>query len=141
MQIQSVSAARILGQALAPNDPHFLPMGGQTWWVCVLVGTVGCVVIGVIVVFVWGLFKSHEIFRWNAPLYRDALYSSLKDADGRANVLRYFSALYAESFHRMNEFWSAYLQVLVAALLVILLTILLLTKTITAEAGLPILSA
>ena len=41
----------------------------------------------------------------------------------------------------MSEFWSTYAQVLIATILITLLTILLLTKTISAEAGLPILSA
>ena len=47
---------------------------------------------------------------------------------------------YAEYLQRRNEFWTAYGQVLLAVLIVIVLTILLITKTITAEAGLPILS-
>lgn len=42
---------------------------------------------------------------------------------------------------RRNEFWTIYIQVIVAVLIVVMLTLLLLTKTISAEAGLPILSA
>ena len=48
---------------------------------------------------------------------------------------------YTEYLKRRNEFWTAYGQVLLAILIVIVLGILLVTKTISAEAGLPILSA
>jgi len=47
---------------------------------------------------------------------------------------------YAEYLQRRNEFWTAYGQVLLAVLIVTVLAILLLTKAISAEAGLPILS-
>ena len=47
---------------------------------------------------------------------------------------------YSEYLHRRNEFWTAYGQVLLAVLIVVVLTVLLITPTITAEAGLPILS-
>lgn len=41
---------------------------------------------------------------------------------------------------RRNELWAAHAQLLVAVLVAVLLTVLLLTGTISAEAGLPILS-
>ena len=47
---------------------------------------------------------------------------------------------YTEYLQRRNEFWTAYGQVLLAVLIVIFLAILLITKTISAEAGLLILS-
>ncbi len=54
---------------------------------------------------------------------------------------QYASDAYSEYLLRRNEFWTIYGQVLTAILIVIILSILLVTKTITAEAGLPILSA
>ena len=42
---------------------------------------------------------------------------------------------------RRNDFWLSYGQILIALIIAVLLTVLLLTKTISAEAGLPILSA
>lgn len=42
---------------------------------------------------------------------------------------------------RRNDFWLAYGQIVIALSIAVLLTVLLLTKTISAEAGLPILSA
>ncbi len=47
---------------------------------------------------------------------------------------------YTEQLQRRNEFWTSYGQTIVAVLMIVVLTILLLTRTISAEAGLPILS-
>ncbi|MBI5746923.1 MAG: hypothetical protein HZA13_07960 [Nitrospirae bacterium] len=58
----------------------------------------------------------------------------------RPNIPRYLSDSFAEFLQRRNEFWTTYGQVLISALIIIILSILMLTKTITAEAGLPILS-
>ncbi|KAA1252519.1 hypothetical protein F0M16_22455 [Vibrio cholerae] len=47
----------------------------------------------------------------------------------------------ADFRERRNEFWSVYGQIVLAIFIVVILAILLITKTISAEAGLPILSA
>lgn len=47
---------------------------------------------------------------------------------------------YGEYLARRNEFWLTYGQITVAILLLIVVTVLLLTKTIDPDAGLPILS-
>lgn len=47
---------------------------------------------------------------------------------------------YAEHLARRNEFWMSYGQITVAVLLLIVVTVLLLTRTIDPDAGLPILS-
>jgi hypothetical protein len=47
---------------------------------------------------------------------------------------------YAEHLSRRNEFWTTSGQVTVAILLLIVVTVLLLTRTIEADAGLPILA-
>ncbi len=49
-------------------------------------------------------------------------------------------AAYAEHLSRRNEFWVTYGQTTVAVLLLIVVTVLLLTRTINPDAGLPILS-
>jgi flagellar biogenesis protein FliO len=49
-------------------------------------------------------------------------------------------AAYAEHLARRNEFWVTYGQTTVAVLLLIVVTVLLLTRTINPDAGLPILS-
>ncbi len=55
-------------------------------------------------------------------------------------LARHASDAYIESLQRRNEFWSVYGQVIIAVLIIVILSILLLTKTISPEAGLPILS-
>jgi hypothetical protein len=50
------------------------------------------------------------------------------------------TAAYAEYLTRRNEFWITYGQTTVAVLLLIVVTVLLLTRTINPDAGLPILS-
>jgi ABC-type glycerol-3-phosphate transport system permease component len=55
-------------------------------------------------------------------------------ADGLSN-------LYQSYLEKRNDFWEHYGQVALAVLIVVVLAVLLLTKAISAEAGLPILSA
>ena len=55
-------------------------------------------------------------------------------------LARHASDAYIESLQRRNEFWSIYGQVIIAVLIIVILSMLLLTKTISPEAGLPILS-
>ena len=56
-------------------------------------------------------------------------------------VARQFADAYSDFLQRRNEFWTAYGQTLIAILIIVVLSVLLLSKTISAEAGLPILSA
>lgn len=51
------------------------------------------------------------------------------------------SSAYQNYLEKRNDFWEHYGQVALAVLVVIVLAVLLLTKVISAEAGLPILSA
>ena len=48
---------------------------------------------------------------------------------------------YQQYLEKRNDFWEHYGQVALAVLIVVVLAVLLLSKTISAEAGLPILSA
>jgi hypothetical protein len=58
-----------------------------------------------------------------------------------ANLLLTWSAgVYADHLGRRNEFWVGYGQITVAVLLLTMVTVLLLTRTINPDAGLPILS-
>lgn len=56
------------------------------------------------------------------------------------NAMKQLSNVHSESLERRNEFWTVYGQVVLAIFIVFALSILLLTRTISAEAGLPILS-
>jgi len=58
-----------------------------------------------------------------------------------STLARQFADTYSDFLQRRNEFWTTYGQTLIAILIIVVLSILLLTKTISAEAGLPILSA
>jgi len=57
----------------------------------------------------------------------------------RPNIRSLLDA-YSEHLERRNEFWTGYGQIIIAGLIIIVLTILLLTRSISAEAGLPVLS-
>ncbi len=113
----------------------------QIFWACVLVCLVGTVAIAAVVGLALYLYRSKIRSSWVESSLKHEILEFLKESNVRANIPRYFAASYVEFLQRLNDFWGAYLQVLVALVLIILLTLLLLTKTITAEAGLPILSA
>ncbi|GLI33268.1 hypothetical protein [Desulforhabdus amnigena] len=112
----------------------------QTFWLCVLVSFVGLTVVAGIVFFGLSIFTLNVKKYWiDNPFFIRLL--ELWDRDGVRPQVRHFMEAYVDYLERRNEFWTTYGQVLVAVLIIIVLTILLLTKTITAEAGLPILSA
>jgi hypothetical protein len=98
----------------------------------------GC--IGAIVYFGMFLFKGRESMLFDNPLFHRSFEYWEKNGS-RYNLPRYARDIFSELLERRNEFWTSYGQLIIAALIIIVLTILLLTKTITAEAGLPILSA
>ena len=65
----------------------------------------------------------------NGGVYRDSFWA------------RQLADTYSDFLQRRNEFWTTYGQTLLAILIIVVLAVLLLTKAISAEAGLPILSA
>lgn len=110
-------------------------------WICILVATVGLSVASGIAWF------GHVVFlRQTAELYPHFLENLFHRWAGGPggppddNIPRHLAESYAEFLQRRNEFWTAYGQVLLAVLIVTILAILILTKAISAEAGLPILS-
>lgn len=56
------------------------------------------------------------------------------------NIPQHLAGAYSDYLERRNEFWTTFVQVVIAIVIVIILSILLLVKAISAEAGLPILS-
>ncbi len=111
------------------------------FWLCVVVSVVGILSIAAITVFGFYLFRrSMGWLRPDHPFWHD-FFHFLFDKDWvRRNLPRLLSDSYAEFLQRRNELLTTYGQLLLASLVIIVLTILLLTKTISAEAGLPILS-
>jgi uncharacterized membrane protein len=56
-------------------------------------------------------------------------------------IPRHVANILSDYLERRNEFWTTFGQINIAILLIIILSILLITRSISAEAGLPILSA
>jgi uncharacterized membrane protein len=110
------------------------------FWLCLVVAVIGIAAIVGIIFFGIFLFRD-SAQSWFESRVLEHLYNHGQQSGQRSNLPRYFADLFSEVLERRNEFWTSYGQIVVAALIIIVLTILLLTKTISAEAGLPILSA
>jgi hypothetical protein len=113
------------------------------FWACVLVSLIGLVVIAGVVWFGFVLSR-HQFEKWfpgRHPFWEEIIHHHLMNSPRTYDdIPRYLHDSYTEYLQRRNEFWTSYGQVLIAVLIVIVLSILLMTKTISAEAGLPILS-
>lgn len=107
------------------------------FWVVIFVGLLGLLIVGAVVLFAWRAFedKGSGFVRYGEYL------DFLAKHNIRPNIPKYLNEAYSDYLQKRNEFWSVYGQVVIAAFIIIILAILMLTKTITAEAGLPILSA
>lgn len=58
----------------------------------------------------------------------------------KSNPLWHLSNVDAEQLQRRNEFWTTYVQTIVAVVIIVVIAALIISKSITAEAGLPIIS-
>jgi hypothetical protein len=72
--------------------------------------------------------------------FRHLLMNGNSPKDVTNLFLTWSASVYADHLGRRNEFWVGYGQITVAVLLLTMVTVLLLTKTINPDAGLPILS-
>lgn len=108
----------------------------QVFWLCLIVTGFGAALVWAIVWFGRRIFENSEAKLWEF----DRIIEIWK-ARGSPSLSRYFVDVLTESLQRRNEFWTIYGQVVVAVLIIVILTVLLLTKTISGEAGLPLLSA
>lgn len=111
-----------------------------TLYVCWIVAGIGLLVLVSIVAF-GVLLNSGRLRFWqtrDGMIWEDLIHRWMH-GPGQPEV-RPFIEAYTEHLQRRNEFWTSYGQTIVAVLMIIVLTILLLTRTISAEAGLPILS-
>jgi uncharacterized membrane protein YhaH (DUF805 family) len=109
----------------------------------------GTLIVLVIVLFALALLSARHLRWWRMkqPYPLEMLFHDLANAlhdPGRHRsalaVGAVAATVYGEYLSRRNEFWTTYGQVTIAVLLLIVVTILLLTKTIDPDAGLPILS-
>lgn len=118
------------------------------FWLSIYTLILGGLIVVLVIFFALALLYVRR-WRWRKEPYppemllRD-LHHLIMDGVTRREI-RTLGALaesaYAEHLSRRNEFWTSYGQVTVAILLLIVVTVLLLTRTIEPDAGLPILSA
>lgn len=99
-----------------------------------------------------GIAALYGVYRFGKDIYNKTCWDSFRVKEHRLldwllnnhptnNELKALVDSYSDHRERRNEFWAIYGQVVIAIFIVLILAILLITKTISAEAGLPILSA
>ena len=110
--------------------------------VCWLMSGIGLLaLLGIVLFGVWILRRSFPRSLGEVPdLFEFVLRHAPPSEQNLEQAARLVSEAHAEHLQRRNEFWTTYGQVVIAVLMVVVLSLLLLTKTISAEAGLPILS-
>ena len=105
-----------------------------------------------VIVLAVGLVFLYGLYRFGTTLFgaqSSTQFSELREfimhfgPDSRRNqwIVESAASWYQSYLEKRNDFWEHYGQVALAVLIVVVLAVLLLTKVISAEAGLPILSA
>ena len=112
------------------------------FWVCILVALIGIASLVGIYLFGQVVLKNHVLKDFHPFRFWDEIFHrSMKDSSfRRENIPQHLAGAYSNYLERRNEFWTTFGQVVIAIVIVVILSILLLTKAISAEAGLPILS-
>jgi hypothetical protein len=105
--------------------------------VLVLVGIISLLVLGSLV---YVGFYLHRSQRWPSPHFEHLLELWMHGGGPSKIDTAAVVGLVEEWHSRRNEFWTSYGQFMLSGFVIVCITILLLTKTITAEAGLPILA-
>ncbi len=119
--------------AFALNDGAF--------WLSIFFGVLGIIVIAGVI---WFGKQIYTATLWDAIRVKESRLIDMllgNSPHNSANELKALVDSYADHRDKRNEFWSIYGQTVLAVFIVITLAILMITKTISAEAGLPILSA
>ncbi len=113
------------------------------FWLSIFIGALGIIAICSMIYFGHKMFTklSHifivEIKRMFKSMCRCISVENINVANDVKAIVDFFTD-YRE---KRNEFLSAYGQIILAIFVVMIIAILLITKTISTEAGLPILSA
>lgn len=106
---------------------------------------VGLTVLVIIGIWKFGqfLFNQKVIDLPRNEMFFDHLIHSIDKNDRYffAKLFGAFSNLINDFSERRNDFWTTYGQIIICIFIVCIISLLLLTKVISAEAGLPILSA
>lgn len=112
------------------------------FWICIIVAIFGSAILAGLIIFGTlligkSLWHRNDFRSWDRILLDCVLMHPPRLQDIPKNLQN----AYNEYLQRRNEFWTTYGQITLSVLVALVLTILLLTKTINADAGLPILSA
>jgi hypothetical protein len=102
-----------------------------------------------VIVLVVGMVFLYGLYRFGTTLFGAQSSTQFTELimhygpDSRRNqwIVESAASWYQNYLEKRNDFWEHYGQVALAVLIVVVLAVLLLTKVISAEAGLPILSA
>jgi len=105
--------------------------------VLILVGIISLLVLGCIVYVGYYLNRWQ---RWPSPHFEHLLEMWLHGGGPNKIDSAVVMGLIDEWHSRRSEFWTSYGQLMLSAFVIVCITILLLTRTISAEAGLPILA-
>jgi len=105
--------------------------------IVIFTGVIGLLVILAVVMFALRAFSINFLDFFNYGRFLE-FWNENKI---RPNIPKYLNEAYSDYLQKRNEFWSSYGQIIAAIFIVTILAILMLTKVISAEAGLPILSA
>lgn len=111
-------------------------------WYCVITVIIGLVAF--LVLYLFGKLLMERSLITQCFLSADfvsKLFEYYEKVSLKGNIHRSLAESNKDYLQRRNEFWSTYVQVVAAVFIVIVLALLLISKTISAEAGLPILSA
>lgn len=109
-------------------------MESSIFWVIIVVSGICLLILGS---FVYFGFLLHRIRRFPDGLLEEFLHHWMNNRPPDPSLL---SSALDEYLSRRNEFWTLYGQFTLSAFVIVCITILLLTRVISAEAGLPILS-
>ncbi len=111
------------------------------FWLSVFFGILGVIVIAGVI---WFGKQIYTASLWDALRVKESKIINFllsNSPNNSANELKALVDLYSDHRDKRNEFWLIYGQTILAIFIVVTLAILMVTKTISAEAGLPILSA
>lgn len=111
------------------------------FWLSIMLGIFGIIITGGVLRFGREIFSRSLREKFHHIEYLLHKIIKINPNNNAANELKAIVESYADHRERRNEFWTVYGQIILAISIVVILAILLITKTISAEAGLPILSA
>jgi len=112
------------------------------FWICIIVALLGLA--SIIGIFFFGqvILRNHILKRFQPYSFWDELFLHWikENPHSREELPGHLVSAYSDYLERRNEFWTTFGQVMIALVIVVILSLLLLAKAISAEAGLPILS-